>query len=240
MSSTPPPLSAGDALFLDFDGTLAELSDHPDAVHLAEGMGDILIAAASRLGGALALVSGRDLLDLSRRVPTGLWRIGNHGLFSAGPGTFPVVPSAQAPAAVVKLFDAVSAVHDGTRVETKGPVLTLHFRAALETEGSVRAALQAGLSGIKGYSLQAGKFVFEAKPDGASKGAAILQAMERSPFRGRQPVMFGDDVTDEDGFAAIDSLDGWSVKVGAGNTQAGYRLPDVAAVHEYLREFVGK
>ena len=44
----------------------------------------------------------------------------------------------------------------------------------------------------------------------------------------------GDDLTDEFGFAAVERLGGWAVKVGAGATRARYRLPDVDAVRQWL------
>ncbi|HAE28918.1 MAG TPA: hypothetical protein DCG58_17300, partial [Hyphomonas adhaerens] len=96
----PPPLTAGDALFLDFDGTLAGLQDDPDTVFLAPGMDLVLEAVGDRLHGALAILSGRDAGDLARRVPGGLWRVGNHGLI-------PLAPDQQAPDTRASAPDAV-------------------------------------------------------------------------------------------------------------------------------------
>ena len=48
---TPPPtrLSATDSLFLDFDGTLVELADNPEAVHVSAALADRLDALAAHL-----------------------------------------------------------------------------------------------------------------------------------------------------------------------------------------------
>jgi len=60
--------------------------------------------------------------------------------------------------------------------------------------------------------------------------------MGEVPFRGRFPVFVGDDRGDEHGFAMVDALGGWSVKVGRGRSRARFRLDDVAAVRRWLAD----
>lgn len=55
-------------------------------------------------------------------------------------------------------------------------------------------------------------------------GAGLRALLHRPPFAGRRPVVVGDDVTDEDGFAAAAELGGYGIKVGDGPTLAAYRL----------------
>lgn len=83
---TLPSLSPDHALFLDFDGTLTDIQDDPDTVVLPQGGAEALVALSARIGGALAVISGRDVTDLQTRVPQELWRIGGHGLDVASPG----------------------------------------------------------------------------------------------------------------------------------------------------------
>ena len=72
MLPPPPLLSPGDALFLDFDGTLVDFQDNPDAVRLSRGQSACLVKVAEALNGAMALISGRSLPDLAARTPTQL------------------------------------------------------------------------------------------------------------------------------------------------------------------------
>ena len=65
-----PNVNEDYALFLDFDGTLVDIVERPDAVAVDPDLPDILTRLEQRLGGALAIISGRpvDFLD-GRLVP---------------------------------------------------------------------------------------------------------------------------------------------------------------------------
>ena len=140
----PPPLAPGDAVFVDFDGTLAGLQDDPDTVYLAPGLAEILEAVSARLGGAFAVISGRDAGDLAARVPAALWRVGNHGLIELAPGAAAPSGRSAAPQAVRRAFEDVCGAFAGTRLETKGPVLALHYRQAPEAAHDIGVALDDG------------------------------------------------------------------------------------------------
>ena len=58
--------------------------------------------------------------------------------------------------------------------------------------------------------------------------------MELPPFAGRRPVFVGDDVTDEDGFAAAAALGGFGIRIGPGETAARYTMPGVRALLAWL------
>ncbi len=232
MTAAPPAFRADLALFLDFDGTLAPLQDDPHTVALSDGMRAAVLAAATRLDGALAIVTGRDVRDLAARTPDALWRAGAHGSEVIAPGETPR-PNAET-AALAAEAETAFAELDGVWVEPKGPVVAVHFRQAPQREAEVLRELETIAARHPDYIVQRGKMVVEAKPRGANKGAAVEAFMQRSPFAGRTPVMIGDDTTDEDGFRAAARLGGWAVKVGDGPSDARYRLADVEAVRDWL------
>lgn len=226
-------LDPGDALFLDFDGTLAELGPDPDAIWLPEPTPGDLDALALRIGGAIAVLSGRDLRDLAKRVPSGVWRLGGHGIEVLPPGAEPP-PSTLRPheALLPRLSDLEH--RPGVRIEVKGPVVAIHYRAAPEEGPACLAAAESAARAAPDHVMQAGKMVVEVKPAGAHKGAALRRLMEAPPFAGRRAVMLGDDTTDEDAMRAAIALGGIAVKVGSGETDATFRAPDPQAVRAWL------
>ncbi|WP_428410057.1 trehalose-phosphatase [Hyphococcus sp.] len=234
MLPSPPLPAPGAALFLDFDGTLAPIASDPDAVFLPKGGAEILRALSAKLGGALAILSGRDIRDLAKRVPEDLWRAGGHGLEVCAPGEAPEDFANAAPPALVDALTMIAAGVEGARLELKGEVLALHYRAAPEAGSALKAAMEKVIAGADGYILQPGKMVLEAKPAHANKGITLTRFLERRPFAGLTPVMAGDDATDEDAMAEAISAGGYGVKVGPGESKAAYGIEDPAAVWRWL------
>jgi trehalose 6-phosphate phosphatase len=240
MSNDLPTLALrpGDALFLDFDGTLAELGPDPDAVRLPDATLGDLQRLSDRLGGALAVISGRDLRDLAARTPSGLWRAGGHGLEIAAPHDIPPPPPPPPPPEVLAPLHAL--VIPGVRLELKGPVAALHYRAAPEAEAACLAAAAEAAAVLPGLVMQAGKMVVEVKPATAHKGSALRRIMQSAPFAGRRPVMLGDDTTDEDAIIAAEALGGIGVKIGPGPSAASLRALDPVAARAWIaREAIG-
>ena len=113
--------------------------------------------------------------------------------------------------------------------------MALHWRARPEAGDALRAYAARAVERLPGYQLQPGDMVVELRPHRADKGTAIAAFLAEAPFRGRQPVFVGDDLTDEYGFRAVNAQQGMGVLVGdRGGSAARYRLPDIAAVHAWL------
>jgi trehalose 6-phosphate phosphatase len=234
----PPPALARDcALFLDIDGTLAELAQTPDAVRVDETIAQALPRLARELGGALALVTGRamtsaDILFPGLKLPMA----GQHGCErrDANGAIHLHAPRKETYAKLCKLFRALAKRHPELLIEDKGAAIALHYRAAPHLASHVHETVRREIDDVTGYTVQEGKMLVEVLPEGRDKGAAIDDFMAESPFAGRLPVFVGDDLTDEHGFATVERLGGWTIKVGAGRTMARFRLPSVASVSNWL------
>lgn len=226
------------ALFLDFDGTLAPLQDDPDTVALPDGGAEVLRALNTAMSGALVLISGRDIRDLSVRTPVEILRAGGHGLDVCLPGEMPSADGESIdPKLKVSVEDAI-APHPGVRIEDKGPVLAVHYRQNPDAEADLLKALQALAADLPDYKAQHGKMVIELKPIRANKGIALASLMQSSPFSGRTAIMVGDDTTDEDAMRTATDLGGFGIKVGDGETCAKFRLRGPDAVWDWLRRLV--
>ena len=68
VSDTLPCWNNSWALFLDVDGTLLEIADHPESVRSTPRLKLLLRRALLDLDGSVALVSGRSIVDLE-----GVW-----------------------------------------------------------------------------------------------------------------------------------------------------------------------
>ena len=63
--------------------------------------------------------------------------------------------------------------------------------------------------------------------------------MQQAPIAGGTPIFIGDDVTEEEGFAAAAQLGGHGILVGpVRHTHAAFGLEQVAAVRHYLAQGV--
>jgi trehalose 6-phosphate phosphatase len=237
-----PPPSLDWCLFLDVDGTLIELTETPFDTRASDELKAVLKEVEERLGGGLALVSGRSVEYLDGLfAPLRLPSAGLHGIErrkATGIMHGASFADAQLDHARTALKEFVQD-HAGTLLEDKGRTVAVHFRMAPQFEPEVREAVTDIAAALgTNYHVQAGSMMLEIKPRGFNKGGAVKAFMQEPPFSGRRPVYVGDDLTDLDGFRVVDALGGVSIAVGE-RVQGQYHLDDPAAVREWLKGIAG-
>jgi trehalose-phosphatase len=236
-------------LFLDYDGTLTPIVRRPGSARLAPSIRALLKKTSRAPQTFVAIVSGRTLTDIARRVRIpGLIYSGNHGLECRGPGNAHFLHSGASRARPVlsRLARQLRRMLRPCRsvwVENKRFSLSVHFRGASrkETETARRGMLQAMRIYASEFVCSEGKKVWEIRPKFRwNKGAMalyLLSQIRRLTRKRPLAVYIGDDRTDEDAFRALKKR-AWTVKVTRKKnprTLARYRLASVREVHRFLR-----
>lgn len=230
----------------DFDGTLSPLVDHAHDARLPRTVLHILESLTALRGVRLAVISGRSLSDLRRRVGLeNVWYAGNHGLEMLGrDGLESLAPQGAESVPIVReavrrLTDALAEV-PGAWVEDKRLTATVHYRLVDPLRQSVvHSIVQAVLKGHPHLLLRVGKCVCEIRPDIAwHKGAALDRFMEEWGVTEAATAFLGDDVTDFDAFGKL--THGWGIVVGEPpDHNARCRVNDPADVAALLAWIVG-
>jgi trehalose 6-phosphate phosphatase len=235
------------AMFLDYDGTLTPIVSQPEDAILSDEMRDVLRELAGLC--TVAIVSGRDRADVEPLVALdGLIFAGSHGFDIAGPDLrleyeggrdrLPDLESAER-----ELRERIDPIA-GARVERKRFAIANHYRnVADEDAPRVEEAVRDVLAGHERLRLSHGKKVYELRPDIEwDKGRAVLWLLDALDLNGDDvlPFYVGDDVTDEDAFAALSGR-GIGVIVGdpSYRTNATYSLRNTPEVRQFLSQLVG-
>lgn len=240
MAEPPLPLdldARATALFLDCDGTLSKIVDHPDDARIEPQLRDTVGLLSRQTGGAVAIVSGRSIAQLDALLaPLRLPAAGVHGAERrdhAGKLHAKAAVEGLDAARIAAAEDFVAG-HAGLVSEVKPGAMALHFRMRPELEADVERFAAALVAGQPRLSLRYGKKVVEIAAGHRTKGDAIAAFMREPPFAGRLPVFVGDDITDEDGFAVVASMDGRTIRIGEGPTCAALRAADRGEVERWL------
>lgn len=225
------------AFFFDFDGTLVEIAERPDVVSVPDELPLHLASLSYRVQGALAIISGRQVADVDSLLSPHRFDVaGVHGAqLRLEPDTSSGVDkrSTEFSKLLTELQHRFGGA--GLLVEDKGVAVAVHWRSRPEFEGQVVNFMNEASLTLPGrYRLQLGKAVAEILPASSSKAQIIERILSMPPYRGRSPVFFGDDLTDEGGFEFVNQAGGVSVKIGAGFTCARHRLPSAAALRSCL------
>src|SRR5215471_18789674 len=230
-------------VFLDYDGTLTPIVNHPEDAWLSESMRQTLRSLAARV--PVAILSGRDLDDVRGRVHVdGIVYAGSHGFDIAGAGGLrrelgaaylPVLDAAEA-----ELREALDEI-PGAQLERKHFSVAAHYRNVNENDASAVALAVDGVAAThRELRWRDGKKVYELLPRIEwDKGKAVMWLLEALGLEREnvRPIYIGDDNTDEDAFRALKKRGvGILVSEQSESTAARYSLRDPAEVERFLRE----
>lgn len=239
-------------LLMDYDGTLTPIVARPELATLAPAMRWRLRRLAAHPHYRVAIISGRPLPDIKKRVGVReLAYAGNHGLELQFQGKRLVHPqtSLSRPVLTGLAHTLTLALADvpGSLVEDKGLTLSLHYRQVepagiLQVRRAVRD-LALPLARLGKLRITRGKKVYEFRPPLEwDKGRAIAWLLEQwhnNKARKALPLFLGDDRTDEDGFRETMRLGGIAIRVGkARRSLAPYYLLSPAEVGELLERLL--
>jgi trehalose 6-phosphate phosphatase len=221
------------AIFLDVDGTLAPIVERAADARVPEETVELLRALARRYG-CVACVSGRAAADARRLVGLDeLTYAGSHGaeLLEPGDEEAAVLPAfAEHAEHVHRFVDGLGDLGE-IRVEDKGPIVALHWRGVAGEDAARRRVEEAARAAEDdGLKTHWGRKVLEIRPPvEVNKGRAVEEIVAR---HGSRAALFaGDDVTDLDGFAALDRLGlDAAVRVGVGSDEGPAEIVEHADI----------
>jgi len=200
------------AILCDIDGTLAPIVTRAEEAHVPD-KASRLLGRATRRYGLVACISGRAAADARRIVGVGgIAYAGSHGaeLLEPGATRARISPAFESWTDRVAGFAADRDDRDlrrlRVRIERKGPIVAFHWRGVPD-EDAARTRLEgiAREAEADGLDFHWGRKVLEVRPPVPfDKGQAVRELVERSGVR--TALFGGDDATDLDAFAALDSL----------------------------------
>jgi trehalose 6-phosphate phosphatase len=235
-------------VFLDYDGTLTPIVERPEDAKLSDEVRQTIRKLARHC--TVAVISGRDLLDVQRLVDLqDIYYAGSHGFDIAGPAGkrlvhqlgeefLPVLDKAEKDLKG-RLADNIP----GAQIERKKFSIAVHYRRVAENlVGEVEDAVNQVLAEHGELRKATGKKIFELQPDiDWHKGKALLWLLEKLELDkpGVLPVYVGDDVTDEDAFGVLEAKGlGLVVQEREAPTRARYRLRNPAEVEQFLQDLI--
>ncbi len=234
------------AVFLDFDGTIADIVAQPTAATLVEGVASELARLARHC--PVGIISGRDLADVRARVGVpGLWYAGSHGFELVGPDGqhYENEEASDAEPDLVRITSTLCerlGTVPGVLVEGKRFAVSVHYRNVdAERVDEVISTVRAAVAEEPRLRATSGRKIVEIRPDvDWDKGRALVWALGHvGASSDVLPIYVGDDLTDEDAFDAIEDS-GFGVVVrhtedGDRRSAARFAVDGPAQVHELLQ-----
>ena len=247
-----PRLKSAEHIILlsDFDGTLTPIVERPELAYLPERTKRLLQDLTRRQHYTVGIISGRALGDLKDRVGLkGIVYAGNYGMEIESPWFSFVTPAAEESKPLLhdlcqQLSLALETIK-GVIVENKGFSLSVHYRLVAESQSeevrNIFERITHNARMRREIQVTFGKKVYEVRPAldwDKGKVVDLLFQKKRGEKEKVLPLFLGDDLSDEEGFKAIDKYGGIAIFIGEEGGQYGahYFLRSPAEVDEFLEK----
>ncbi|MFT4771661.1 MAG: trehalose 6-phosphate synthase/phosphatase [Cryomorphaceae bacterium] len=231
-------------ILLDYDGTLVEFNEDPEACSPDADLVDALIELGKLKQNKIVIISGRKKETLGawlNKLPVDL--VGEHGMWSKEKGGSWIQNGGNTDTEwKEESMDIMNFYVDrtpGSFVEEKSHSLAWHYRKVEKGLGEVRKSeLTSHLKHMmneRGFHVLDGDHVIELKPDYTNKGKVARQISDQ-----HQPdftICVGDDTTDEYMFEALPN-EAFTIKVGIGSSHARFGLESVKEVRALLDRLI--
>ena len=233
------------AIFLDYDGTLVNFKNDPQAASPDEELHELITQLEEDKRNTVTIISGRDRDTLQK------W-LGNHQVnlivehgvwlkkLDEDWQMLDNISSSWKPTIRPILENFVDRT-PGTFIEEKNYSLVWHYRNAEPEQGELRAnELKDELRNmIANHNLEImeGNKVIEVKAGGINKGVAASRFLRDNQYD--FIVAIGDDWTDEYMFRELPTS-AYTIKVGLKKTAAAYKVESVKSVRNLLKALGGK
>jgi trehalose 6-phosphate synthase/phosphatase len=228
------------ALLLDYDGTLVEFHDNPDRAVPDKELLQNLKYLSELAHTSISIISGRDQKFLSDHFgDLGLTLAAEHGHFmkyKGGEWKGAAVKSNDWMQNIVPIFESFTDRTPGTFIEEKKNSLVWHYRKTDPELADQRVTeLKTVLSSLISNRLSVMDMdkALEVVDQRTDKGTAVAEIIRQKNYD--FILCIGDDVTDENMFAALPSH-AISIKVGRKPTIASYYLENVSQVKALLKD----
>ncbi len=231
------------AIFLDYDGTLTPIVPRPEDAVLAPAVRDTVRDLAQAC--TVAIISGRDLADVRKLVGVeGMVYAGSHGFDIAGPKGA-VAGGSERDQFLPMLADVEGELKKalagiaGSQLERKKYSIAVHYRNVADGDlAAVETVVKDALHRYPKLRDLPGKKVHDLQPRiDWDKGKALLHVLRTLDLDRPEvlPIYIGDDITDEDAFAAVRRRGiGIVVRDEPRPTVARLALNNPAEVHQWL------
>ncbi len=235
-------------VILDYDGTLKPFTTSPSTIVGLPSLRlrSLLSRFTQNTSLHLAIVSGRSMRAL-RLWFRGLKRIdigAEHGAWVRYGGKWRHMPNTfkRMKPDIVRIMKRYEESTPGSQIEEKDYSIVWHYRNVVpELAFNRTSKLRQELIGIvddETAEVHTGDKIIEVKQKNVNKGRVVSELVER--YHPDFILCAGDDYTDEDMFDVLKGREAYTIKIGAGETSARYRVEQMEDMLRLLDKLSGK